>query len=72
MICKKTCTLVAAFLSASLAHKNFVDKTNLSKDLKDSLSKEKKHIYEEIQKNVKTFISQDYPLVCIKYFTYFT
>lgn len=53
MICKKTCTLAAAFLGASLATSYFVDKTNLSKDFKDSLSKEKKHIYEEITKERK-------------------
>lgn len=53
MICKKTCTLAAAFLGASLATSYFVDKSNLSKDFKDSLPNEKKHIYEEITKERK-------------------
>ena len=53
MICKKTCALAGAFLSASLATSYFIDKTTLSKNLKNSLSKGKQHIYQKITKERK-------------------
>ena len=60
MICKKTCTLAAAFLGASLATSYFVDKTESFQRFQRFPSQRKEtHLSKKSQKNAKIFILQD-------------